>query len=263
MAGDRAAWRFFGLVLVLSLPFYILGLTGAALPGPLSLPITALMIVVPMLVATTLTGLDHGARSVWALLAQAFDLRRVVATKGGLIWLGVTILFMPLVAVAAFTLLRLTGTAVPLPHLVAGEVLLVFALYFVGAIGEELGWQAYAYPLLRSAHSAFRAALILGVVWALWHLIPYTLMGRGADWIFWYSLFTVLLRLIIVWLVVNAGQSVFVAVVFHAMLNSTWNLFPVNGSFYDPRITFVILLPVVIGIVAVWGPKTLRGFKYD
>ncbi len=257
----RAVWRYFGLVLVFSLPFYLLGLTGAALPGPLSLPITVVMIIVPTLVAITLVYFEHGARRAWELLARSFDIGRISATKGGIIWLGVTILFMPLVTVAAFVVLRFTGTEVPVPHLAAGAMLLIFAFYFIGAIGEELGWQAYAYPQLRRAHSALVAALILGVVWALWHLIPYALMGRSAEWIFWQSLCTVLLRVIIVWLVVNAGQSVFSAVVFHAMLNTTWSLFPVNGSFYDPRMSFVILLPVVVGIVTIWGPKTLRGSK--
>ncbi len=254
---DTSARRFFGLVLGLSLPFYLLGLTGAPLPGPLSLPITVVMIIVPMGVALTLTYLEYGPTAAWALMARAFDVRRVIAMRGGLVWLCVAILFMPLVTVAEFIVLRLTGTAVPLPHLAAAEALLFFALYFIGAIPEELGWQAYAYPRLRTAHNALVAALILGAVWALWHLIPYALMGRSADWIFWHSLCAVLLRVVIVWLSVNTGQSIFIALMFHAMLNTAGGLFPVNGSFYDPRVTFVILLAAVAGIIAIWGPATL------
>lgn len=32
-----------------------------------------------------------------------------------------------------------------------------------------------------------------------------------------------------------------VAVLFHTMINVSWALFPISGSFYDPLMTFVIL----------------------
>ena len=41
------------------------------------------------------------------------------------------------------------------------------------------------------------------------------------------------------------------------MINVTWQLFPVNGSFYDPRITALLVTCVAAIITVVWGPKTL------
>jgi hypothetical protein len=62
---------------------------------------------------------------------------------------------------------------------------------------------------------------------------------------------------IITWLYNNTGRSVFIAVLFHAMFNLTWQLFPIDGSFYDPRVTSLILAAVAIAVVIASGPGTL------
>ena len=68
---------------------------------------------------------------------------------------------------------------------------------------------------------------------------------------------TVATRVLITWLYNNTGGSVFVAVLFHAMINVTWQLFPINGSYYDPRVTGLISAVVAIVVVIVWGPRML------
>ena len=39
----------------------------------------------------------------------------------------------------------------------------------LAALMEEFGWRGYALPKLTERHSALKAALIVGVAWALWH----------------------------------------------------------------------------------------------
>ena len=77
------------------------------------------------------------------------------------------------------------------------------------------------------------AGLILGVIW-VWHVIPYAQMGRSGDWIIWQCLGAIAMRVIIVWLLVNTGQSLFFAALFHTMINTPWGLFPNFGSYFDP-----------------------------
>jgi hypothetical protein len=57
-----------------------------------------------------------------------------------------------------------------------------------------------------------------------------------------------------VWLFNNTGKSVFGMALFHMTINVTWLLFPVSGSFFDPRVTGLILAAIAASVVMVWGP---------
>lgn len=45
----------------------------------------------------------------------------------------------------------------------------VLALLLI-PLGEELGWRGFALPRLRASMGALRASVVLGALWALWHL---------------------------------------------------------------------------------------------
>lgn len=55
--------------------------------------------------------------------------------------------------------------------------MLVF-LSLLGGGNEELGWRGFALPALLERHSPLRATLVLGSLWALWH-VP--LLGAADD----------------------------------------------------------------------------------
>lgn len=251
--------KFFGLVLILSLPFYAIGATGLALPFAAALPLSALMAIVPMTAALILVLGQGGIPATRAFLARAFDCRRGKAAT----WIIATTL-MPAAFAVTSGLIWLSGTPLPPLHLLPlGTIVPAFAIFFMGAVGEELGWQSYAFPALTKHYSALTAALIIGVVWALWHVIPFALMGRGAMWIAWQSLGMVCMRVIIVWLVTSVRQSIGVAVLFHMMSNSVWGMFADFDPYYSPAVLCLVLLAPVIFIVTNSGPTTLGRFRYD
>jgi len=50
------------------------------------------------------------------------------------------------------------------------------------------------------------------------------------------------------WFYIHSGKSVFAAAVFHAMINLCWQLFPNNGSHYDPLVFGLITLCFAVTI---------------
>jgi uncharacterized protein len=106
--------------------------------------------------------------------------------------------------------------------------------FFIAGLCEELGWSGYAIDPLQARWGALGAGLLMGLVWAAWHWVPLVQAHRSATWIGWWSLYTVALRVVIVWLYNNTGKSVFAASLFHAFSN-------VSGitlaNYYNPRIT--------------------------
>ena len=240
---------YFIMVFVLSVPFYFLGTAGTHILGLSILPASALMVIVPLIVAVTLIHQQRGSLGVMALLKSTLVYQR----SRGMGWILVALLFMPFVFILEFAIIRLTGVALPLPKITPSQLPFLFLVFFVGAVGEEAGWQGYAYPALYKRLSAFRSAVILGAVWGLWHVVPFVQQGRSADWILWQCLSTVAMRIIIVWLFENTNKSIFIAVLLHTMFNVSWALFPIAGSFYDPFIAFVILA-VAVGLIGTKWP---------
>ncbi len=236
-----APFRFFVLTFVLSLPFWALGSLAARDILP-DLPISALMVICPALAAVMLIWRAGGAGAVKRFLSGAID------PRGMRLWVWLTALAtMPLAMLLSALWLTATGQYLPVPQIALGQTLALFALFFLAATLEEVGWAGYATGPLARRHGLIRAGLIIGVVTLLWHLIPLLQTGRAWDWIAWWALGTMARRLILTWLYIRGGQRVFAASLFHAMSNLSWMLFPVMGSHYDPVSVAVILVGMAIG----------------
>jgi len=247
-------WLFGALVLALSLPFWWVGaLAGGQAPDwlPINLPLAALMTFNPGLAALVITGWESGGGAAKALLARCLDGARVRDRR----WWTPAVLLFPGVLGLAFlwTLGRGEAPVVDVGAFASAPVL--FALFLVGALGEELGWQGFAYERLAPRLGALPAALGLGVLWALWHVVPLRQAERATDWIVWHATGQVLVRVILTWIYLNTGRSVLAVAVCHALSNVSEFLVPNYGSSYDPAATTVILTGVVLGILAIWGPN--------
>lgn len=243
--------NFFLLVFVITIPFWIFG--GNKLPVPVELPASALAAFNPLIAALILSYRQSGLNGVKALLKKAFDYKKIQNK----VWYVPILLLNPLIFILSYAIMRLTGLSLPDPEIPILMAPVFFLVSFIFAIGEELGWMGYAIDPMQNRWGALRASILLGFVWAIFHLIPDLQNQQAADWILWHRLGTVALRILIVWLYNNTGKSVFSAITFHAMNNLSWALFPNYGSHYDPFVTGVITLLMAVIVIFGWGPKTL------
>ena len=88
-----------------------------------------------------------------------------------------------------------------------------------GGAWEEPGWRGYAVPRLQSGRTALRAALILGLLIAGWHL-PLIVVGQVS----WTDIIQIMGAVIVFnWLFNNASGSVLIIMLSHAMNNTVWS----------------------------------------
>jgi membrane protease YdiL (CAAX protease family) len=246
----RSPLRFFVLVFALSIPIWLI--------QPRDWPISA-SVGAPLIAALILVYREEGGGGVRRLLSRVFDQRRI--RKG--IWYGPIILLMPVVYLLTYGVMSLMGLPLPdEPYFPFLLIPLLFVLFFILAIGEEVGWTGYATDPLQDRWSALTTGIILGLVTALWHFVPLIQMGRTPIWIAWWSLGSISIRVLTVWLYNNTGRSLFAGIVFHAMNNLSFALFPNYGSHWDPAVAGVITAIVAVIVAFLWGSRTLARYRY-
>lgn len=232
----RTPWRFFALTFLLAVPFWVLGWQWGALLLP-GLPVAALGAICPGLAAVILARREGNAGGF---------LLRSVSVFGGTGWPFFAILLALGVGTATFAVLHIVqGTSFAIARPAKLAVLIV--MFLIGAWCEELGWSGYATDPLTAKHGTFVAALIIGIVWAVWHYIPLLQAGHDAMWIAWWTLGTLATRFILVGLYTGGGGSVPAAVLFHATSNLC--VFGMNGT-YDVRVTAIVLSVLAACLIA-------------
>lgn len=241
---------FFLLVYALAIPFWLIGFATGTEPLP-GLPVAALMAVCPAAAAVLLVYKENEAPGVIALLKRSFDFGRIRSK----IWYFPIFLLTPFVAGLSYVVLRWTGSPIPVPQFSLLTTIILFFVFFAAGLGEELGWSGYAIDPLQRRLGAVPASILLGSVWALWHFVPLIEAHRSAEWIAWWSLGTVAMRVIMVWLYNSTRRSVFAVTLLHAMSNLSWQLFPIHGSYFDPRVNGLILMSLATVVAIIWWPR--------
>lgn len=242
---DPTTAKFFALVFLLSAPFWITGgLIGMEImPG---LPLSSLMVVSPAAAALFLRWHTGGRKAVATLVDRFSDVRRLRAP--GLV--AVLVLTNPVIYLASALAQTLFGIDLPWSAIELSSILGLVLIFFLAAALEELGWTAYATDRLREHRSVVQTGLILGLVWAVWHLVPLLQIGRSADWIFWWAIGSITTRILMVWLYEHTGRSLFAMSLYHALSNTCWQLYPVNGSFHDPRLNAVFTAILAVALMS-------------
>jgi len=256
----RSPLKFFILVFALALPFWVLGALAKPLPPPINLSLSSFSFVCPLIAAFILVDREEQPGGISRLLKRVFDLKRIRQK----IWYVPIIFLLPGIYLLSYGVMFLLG--LPLP----GKIIIPFQLipilvvvFFLFAVGEETGWTGYATDPMQARWSALTTSLLLGLVWGIWHIVPDIEGHRTLAFIAGQRfLYSFVLRILIVWLYNNTGKSLFAAILFHAMDNVSFSLFPNYGSHYDSAITGAITAVIAVIVTFLWGPKTLARYRY-
>ena len=252
--------KFFLLVFALSIPFLMLVFIAPDTTRifPIKLPISSLMAFCPILAAIIVVYKESKPGGIQELLKKAFDHKKIKEKK----WYIPIIFLMPVIMLMSYWLMQMAGASLPKPQIPLLSAFLFFFIFLIGAIGEEVGWSGYAIDPMQNKWGALKASIILGLVWAIWHIIPYSQAHQSFMWIIWQCIGTVFLRVIMVWIYNNTGKSVFATVLFHVMINVSMFMFPNYGSHYNPFVAAIFIILTVVIVVFFWGTKTLARYRY-
>ena len=215
----------------------------------------------PFLAALVVLAVTEGKSGVVGLL------RRMVRWRVGIQWYAVALL-LPIVVILAAAALNVfllgaqrTSSVADLGGWSSFLLLFLLSLLIPGLAGtwEEPGFRGYALPRLQFRYSALIASLILGVLWAFWHL-PFVVTGEDI-WID-ATLFIIEWSIVYTWLFNNAKGSVLIVMLFHAM-NNTFSsafesqMFSGADSVNQAWLRLTLWGVVAIVLVIVYGSQNL------
>lgn len=200
----------------------------------------------PAISALILTAIQRERTGVRDLLARLF------LWRSGLQWYLLVLLapfFLMMCAIGVALLARWSTLTPVQPERLAFlplDFLIVALLY--GPLGEELGWRGYALPRLLHRRSAVVSGLLLGVIWALWHLPLFFLPGTNQHKLMLsyppllvvtgFIIWVIASSLIFVWVFHHTHGSVLMALLLHASINTAAIALPMllNLPHYEPII---------------------------
>lgn len=254
---------FFATTFVLAAPFYILSALAYLdiLGGPGLAPLyIALFTITPIASASLLTFRGRGGEGLKSLLWRILDFKRI----GNYRWYGAILLLPLLISLLSLGGSILSGADLPSGMAPLAAFPVVLSFFFVLAAGEEAGWMGYAFDPMQAQYGALRAALGLGVVWAIWHVPFFVFMLPDVN-VFTAQVVTLVsTRVLIAWVYNNSGRSVFAATLFHAAGNALMITLPdtsATGAF-GPVVFCGLALSAAVIVTLLWGPRTLARFRF-
>jgi len=237
---------------------------------PIALPAPAVMLFFipaamagPTLAAFVVTRMVEGKEGTQHLLR-----RHILRWRVGVQWYLLAIFGMPIIyfVAASFVLGRapIESLIEDWPLIFTSYLLKVVMVFFLVSLWEEIGWMGFALPRLQEKYGPLMASVVLGVLWALWHLPAYfgstqvvaDKVGLGElDRLLYllppYIVLAISTRIVMTWLFNSAMGSVIIVTLFHAGFNISNNELITN---FMPEINRMFAnnewLYVVVGVLA-------------
>ena len=257
-------WLFFGVTYAVTWSFLLLAIVlGVSFQSAEGVVLQLLALLGPGAAGIGFIYLvydDRGRADFWNRIKQP---RRI-----GVRWFLVILLIpvgVTIVAAVGASLLGGSGAAwgEAVRELSRNPLVILPTLFFatLPPILEEFGWRGYALDRLQMDRSALGASVLLGVVWAVWHLPLFFVEGSfqrefvgfatSGFWLFMIGI--VALSVIFTWVYNHTSRSILGIILLHGWVNFVSNTVEVADEYYYPA---WVLTAVLISVI--WGAKTLR-----
>jgi len=161
-------------------------------------------------------------------------LKRYVLWRAGILWYVFVLLGIPVLVLLGFFILpgAVAAFHAPAPSFVLNYLELFALVFFAVALFEEPGWRGFALPRLQQRPGPLVGTLVLGLLWALWHL-PLFLFDPGyggvgtgfAGFMVPYATFvlgTLALTVIFTWVFNNTHGSLLLVMLLHASYDTAY-----------------------------------------
>lgn len=174
---------------------------------------------------------------------------------------SLALLIPPVGITAVLFVFRLLGSPAFAQEPTVGFTLFGLGIGLVAGFFEEIGWTGFAYPRLSARFGALGGALLLGVLWGIWHFPVVDSLGAASphgpylpEYFAAFVAAMVAMRVLIAWLYTNTG-SVLIAQLLHA--SSTASLVALSAPHVPPAqealwyVGYAMLLWAIVAFIVV------------
>lgn len=249
-----AAFEFFALTYTLSWVCFgsaFVLLRGSPPTVAVRLPALALGLLgtfAPSIVALGLTARSAGTAGVQVLLARIFHWRV------GVRWYVFAVGYLATIKIGVALVHRVAVGAWPRFGVETWYVLAVATLFSTPVqAGEEIGWRGYALPRLVASMRLGPASLLLGLVWALWHLPLFFVPGidnYGQSFVI-FLLQVTAISVPMAWLYANTDGSLLLVMLMHGASNQARSIVP-SVSAASGAFALSTYLPAWLTVALLW-----------
>jgi hypothetical protein len=179
------------------------------------------MLAGPSLSGVLLTAYFEGKSGLRDLL------RREKKWRFSWTWAAVAMLTVPVLSTGALLALSALVSPIYRPEVTMAKLGFGIAAGALAGFFEEIGWTGFALPRLQSRYTPLASGLILGVLWAFWHIMADFWGNHAASGLFWLPTFIIFwlmpltaYRVLMVWVYRN-GKSLPLMQIMHAFYSGT------------------------------------------
>lgn len=204
----------------------------------------------PSTMSIILTGCLYKRKGLKQLLI------RLTNWKFNPIYYIIAICYMSAMFYVAFLICSFSGDNLKINFYKNPIIILFYAilqLVLGGPLGEEIGWRGFLLPRLQRKLSPFQASLVIGIVWACWHL-PLFFIASTAQYGTSFKVFliaTIGYAIAITWVFNRTNGSLIFPLLFHTAINTTLEMIygvmkVISSHVYTIAIAELIFIGIIV-----------------